>query len=155
PEELRKGGPPAVLVSRSFWERFLSGERDLARLSLLFDGELHRVVGVMPAGFQFPQTSELWTARERRGPEQSRSAHNWHVRGGLGDGATLAGARADFSAVAARIRSENGDKVDLVSAQVIPLRDALVGRVRPALVMLLFAVGFLMLVAGANLTNLL
>jgi len=155
PDELRKGGPSAVLVSRSFWERFLSGERDLSRLSLLFDGEVHGVVGVMPSGFQFPQAAELWTPRERRGPEQSRSAHNWHVVGRLRDGVTVAAARADFSAIAARIRAENGDKADLVSAEVLPLRDALVGRVRPALVMLLFAVGFLMLVAGANLTNLL
>jgi putative ABC transport system permease protein len=109
----------------------------------------------MPAGFQFPQACELWTARERRGPEQSRSAHNWHVVGRLREGATLAGARTDLGAIAARIRAENGDKVDLVSASVVPLREALVGRVRPALLMLLCAVGFLMLVAGANLTNLL
>ena len=156
-EELRKGGPPVVLVSHSFWERFLSGERDLSRFSLLFEGEPYRVVGVMPQGFQFPQGSDLWRPRERRGPEPeaARSAHNWHAVGRLRDGTALASARADFAAVGARIRAEQGNKVDLVSAAVVPLRESLVGRVRPALLTLLGAVAFLMLVAGANLTNLL
>src|SRR5438552_18786969 len=57
-EELRTGGTPVVLVSHSFWERFLFGERDLARLNLRFDGDLYRVVGVMPPGFQFPAGSQ-------------------------------------------------------------------------------------------------
>jgi predicted permease len=157
PEELQKGGPRAVLVSRSFWERFLSSERDLSRLSLRFDGELYRVVGVMPAGFQFPPSGDLWTPRERRGPEEetARSAHNWSVVGRLRDGVTLAAARADLVAIGGQIRAEHGNRVDLVSAAVVPLRESLVGRVRPALLMLLGAVAFLMLVAGANLTNLL
>jgi putative ABC transport system permease protein len=154
-EELREGGAPAVLVSHSFWERFLSSDRDLSRVSLTFGGELYRVVGVMPPPFQFPQGAELWTPRERRPAEISRSAHNWHAVGRLRDDASLDAARADLSAIAARIKAENGDKADLAGVSVVPLRDALVGRVRPALLMLLCAVGFLMLVAGANLTNLL
>jgi predicted permease len=153
-EELQVGGPPATLVSHSFWERFLSGERDLSRLQLRFDGDLYRVVGVMPTGFEFPQGSQLWTARERRGPEQSRSAHNWHAVGRLGAGVTLLAARGDVSTIASRIKSEHGQDADLVGAAVVPLKDALVGRVRPALLLLLLAVAFLMLVAGVNVTNL-
>jgi putative ABC transport system permease protein len=153
-EELRTGGPPVVLVSHSFWERFLSGERDLSRLNLRFDGDLYRVVGVMAPGFQFPEGSQLWTARERRGPEDSRSAHNWHALGRLGAGVSLAAARADVRAIAERIKREHGQDADLVGAAIVPLKDALVGRVLPALLLLLAAVGFLMLVAGANVTNL-
>lgn len=153
-EELHTGGPAVVLVSHFFWERFLAGERDLSRLNLRFDGDLYRVVGVMPPGFQFPEGSQLWTARERRGPEESRSAHNWHAVGRLGAGVSLAAARADVRAIAERIKREHGQDADLIGIAVVPLKDALVGRVLPALLLLLAAVGFLMLVAGANVTNL-
>ena len=153
-EEQAVGGPAAVIVSDGFWKRNLSGENDLSRLSLRFDGDLYRVVGVLPPGFRFPQDAELWTARERLEPETSRSAHNWRAVARLRDGVSLAAARADLGAIAARIRRENGDAADLAGAGVRPLRDTLVGRVRPALLMLLSAVGFLMLVAAANVTNL-
>ena len=154
PEERSQGGPPAVIVSDGLWRRFLSGEEDLSRLSLRFDGNLYRVVGVMPPGFQFPDDTQLWTARERTEPEESRSAHNWQGVGRLREGVSLDAARADLGSIAARIRREHGEDADLAGAAVRPLRDTLVGRVRPALLMLLAAVGFLMLVAAANVTNL-
>ena len=116
PEEKSPGGPAAVIVSDGFWKRFLSGETDLSRLSLRFDGDLYRVVGVMPAGFGFPDAAELWTARERLEPETSRSAHNWRGIGRLRDGVSLAAARADLGAIAANIRREHGDAADLASA---------------------------------------
>jgi predicted permease len=154
PEERAVGGPAAVIVSDGFWKRHLSAENDLARLSLRFDGDLYRVVGIMPPGFRFPDDVDLWTARERLEPETSRSAHNWRAVGRLRDGVSLAAARADLGSIAARIRRDHGDTADLAGASVRPLRDTLVGRVRPALLMLLSAVGFLMLVAAANVTNL-
>jgi predicted permease len=153
-DELRVGGPAAVVVSRAFWDRYLSGERDLSRLALRFEGDLYRVVGVMPAGFRFPEDSQLWIARERWPLEDSRSAHNWRGIGRLRDGVSVAAARAELDAIAAGIRREHGQDANLTGAVVSPLRDALVGRVRPALLMLLAAVAFLMLVAAANVTNL-
>jgi len=153
-DERRPGGVPAVIVSSSFWERYLQAERDLSRPLLRFDGEVYRVVGVLPKRFHFPDDAQLWTARERLDAENSRSAHNWSGIGRLRDGASLAAARADLGAIAARIRREHGQDADLAGAAVSPLRDTLVGSVRPALLMLIAAVGFLMLVAAANVTNL-
>lgn len=153
-EELRPGGPAAVVVSHAFRERYLSGERDLSRLALRFEGELYRVVGVMPPGFRFPEDAEIWTPRERWPVETSRSAHNWRAVGRLRDGVSLASARAELDAIAAGIRREHGDEANLTGAVVAPLRDALVGRARPALLMLLAAVAVLMLVAAANVANL-
>jgi putative ABC transport system permease protein len=153
-DELRVGGPAAVVVSHAFWDRYLSSERDLSRLALRFDGELYRVVGVMPAGFAFPDEAQLWIARERWPLEDSRSAHNWRGVGRLRDGVSLAAARAELDAIGAGIRREHGDDANLTGALVAPLRDALVGRVRPALLMLLCAVAVLMLVAAANVANL-
>jgi putative ABC transport system permease protein len=153
-DELRVGGPAAAVVSQSFRERYLSGERDLSRLALRFEGELYRVVGVMPAGFRFPEDAQVWTPRERWPVEISRSAHNWRGVGRLRGGVSLGSARAELDAIAAGIRRENGDDANLTGAVVAPLRDALVGRARPALLMLLAAVAVLMLVAAANVANL-
>jgi putative ABC transport system permease protein len=153
-DEMRPGGTPAAIVSHIYWERYLSADRDLSRFPLRMDGDVYRIVGVMPRGFAFPEDAQVWTARERLDPEESRSAHNWSGVGRLRDGVSLASARADLSAIAARIRREHGDDADLASAAVSPLKDSVVGRVRPALLMLLSAVGFLMLVAAANVTNL-
>ncbi|HMF09864.1 MAG TPA: ABC transporter permease, partial [Thermoanaerobaculia bacterium] len=163
PQELQRGAAPSAVVSDAFWRRYLSGEPDLARLNLRLDGKPYRVVGVMPPGFQFPPETQIWTARSLAalGPagqipveEVSRTAHNWRAVGRLREGVSPAAARADLQAIGARIRQEYGDRVDLVGASVVPLKDALVGRVRPALLMLLAAAALLMLVAGANVTNL-
>ncbi|HMF07789.1 MAG TPA: ADOP family duplicated permease, partial [Thermoanaerobaculia bacterium] len=163
PQELQRGAAPSAVVSDAFWRRYLSGERDLARLNLRLDGNAYRVVGVMPPGFQFPPETQIWTARSLAAlgsagqipaEEVSRTAHNWRAVGRLREGVSPAAARADLQAIGARIRQEYGDRVDLVGASVVPLKDALVGRVRPALLMLLAAAGLLMLVAGANVTNL-
>ena len=153
-DEMRPGAAPAAVVSHVYWERYLSGERDLSRFTLKMDGGDYRVVGVMPRGFDFPDGAQVWTPRERMNPEDSRSAHNWSGVARLRDGVSLSAARGDLSAIGARIRREHGDDADLAGAAVTPLKDSVVGRVRPALLMLLGAVGFLMLVAAANVTNL-
>jgi hypothetical protein len=77
------------------------------------DGDVYRVVGVMPRGFEFPDGRQVWTARERLDPEVSRSAHNWSGVARLRDGISLSAARADLSAIAARIHREHGDDADL------------------------------------------
>jgi len=153
-DELHPGGTPAVIVSRAFWDRYLASERDLSKLALRFEGDVYRVVGVMPAGFQFPEQTQLWIPRERWPLEESRSAHNWRGIGRLRDGVSLAAARAELDGIGAAIRREHGDEANLTGAVVATLRDTLVGRVRPALLMLLAAVAFLMLVAAANVTSL-
>jgi len=124
PEELQRGAAPAAVVSHVFWRRYLSGERDLARINLRLDGGVYRVVGVMPPGFQFPPEEQIWTARALAalGPageipqeEASRTAHNWRTVGRLREGVSLAAARADLRAIGARIRREHGDRVDGVA----------------------------------------
>ncbi len=74
----------------------------------------------MPPGFQFPDDTQLWTARERREPGESRSAHNWKGVGRLRDGVSLAAARADLGSIAARIRREHGEDADFAGAAVRP-----------------------------------
>jgi len=154
-EELREGGSPAVLVSYGFWQRRLGARTDLSSLQLGFSGRIHSVVGVMPRGFAFPPDTDVWTPRELEPVLPSRTAHNWNALARLREDVSLERARADVSAIARDLRATHGDDTWMIDATVVPLHQQLVAHVRPALVVLFAAVSFLLLVASANVVNLL
>jgi putative ABC transport system permease protein len=155
PEEQRLHGAPAMLVSYAYWQRYLGGASDLSQFQLTMDGRVYPVVGVMPAGFDFPSGVEAWIPSELDEELTSRGAHNWRGLGRVRDGFTVEQARADLDAIARRIQQQYGKDVDLSDAAVVPLADAMVGDVRTALLTLLGAVGLLLLVACANVAGLL
>ena len=96
-------------------------------------------------------------AADREGENQSRSSHNYDAVGRLKDSVTVEQANAEISAIGRRIRDAASDQNDylLKDAKVVPLQDSMTGEVRPALLVLLGALGFLLLVACANIANLL
>jgi predicted permease len=153
--ELRDGGEPAVIVSHRFWLNRLSGETDLSSLRLGFGGRVHSVVGVMPREFAFPPETDVWTPSQIEPVLKSRTAHNWSALARLREGVSVERARADVSGIARDLKAKYGDDTWMVDATVVPLRDELVGGVRPALLVLFGAVSFLLLVACANVINLL
>jgi len=155
PEEQRLHGAPAVIVSYGYWQRYLGGTTDLSKFHLAMEGGVYPVVGVLPAGFDFPPGVGAWIPRELDEDSPSRTAHNWRGIGRVRDGVTVAQARANLSAIAHRIKEQYGKDVDLNDAAVVPLADAMVGDVRTALLTLLGAVGLLLLVACANVAGLL
>jgi putative ABC transport system permease protein len=155
PDEQRLHGAPAMIVSHSYWHRYLGGTADLSKFHLAMEGRVYSVVGVMPAGFDFPPGVAAWIPRELDSETPSRTAHNWRGVGRLRDGITIGQARANLSAIAHRIKDQYGKEVDLTDAAVVPLADATVGDVRTALLTLLGAVGLLLLVACANVAGLL
>jgi predicted permease len=154
-EEQRLHGTPAVIVSHSYWKRYLGATTDLSKFHLRMEGGLYPVVGVMPESFDFPPGVAAWIPRELYPELPSRTAHNWLCLGRVRDGITIAQARANLSAIARRIKDQYGKQVDLHDAAVLPLADAMVGDVRTALLTLLGAVGLLLLVACANVAGLL
>jgi putative ABC transport system permease protein len=154
-EDQREGAAPVALVSHAYWKQDLNSVADLASVQLVVANQSATVVGVLPPGFAFPDSSDIWLPRELERHLPSRSAHNWVVVGRLRDGISLGQARADVSAIGRRIRQQFGRNVTLVDIAMLPLREALTGDVRPALLILLGAVGFLLLVACANVMNLL
>src|ERR1700681_720679 len=154
-EEQRAHGAPAVIVSYGYWQRYLGGAADLSKFHLALEGGVYPVVGVMPAGFDFPAGVAAWIPRELLPQHPSRTAHNFQGVGRVRDGNTVAQARANLSAIAHRIRDQYGKEVDLSDATVVPLAEAMVGDVRTALLTLLGAVGLLLLVACANVAGLL
>jgi putative ABC transport system permease protein len=155
PEELRQGAAPTVVVSDGFWRRQLDADRGaLGRTVLVGDAPLV-VVGVMPPEFDYPAGAELWTPREVEAPNPYRTGHNWQVVARLADGVSADEAQRDLSAVSRRLKQQYGTETMMVDASVVPLREQLVGKVRPRLLILLGASAFLLLIACASVMNLL
>ena len=114
------------------------------------------MIGVLPVGFRFPDDVDVWCAADIEGENPSRTSHNYSGVGRLKDGVSVEQARDDISTIARRIYQTN-DKTDylLRDGNVVPLQDSITGTVRSPLFILLGAVGFLLLVACANVANLL
>src|SRR5216684_114341 len=155
--DAKKGAGPTVLVSYGYWKQYLGSPLDLSQSNLKIDDASYSVTGVLPAGFQFPPDVDLWLPTDLDGENRSRTAHNYFAVGRLRDGVTVEQANQDISAIARRIHDTSSEQSDylLKDAIVLPLRDSITGKARPALLLLLGAVGSLLLVACANVANLL
>jgi putative ABC transport system permease protein len=155
--DAKKGAGPTLLVSYGYWKQQLGSPRDLSHSHLKIDSAIFSVIGVLPAGFRFPADVDLWLPADLDGENPSRTSHNYNAVGRLRDGVTVEQANQDISVIARRIHdtsSEQGDYL-LKDGIVVPLQDSITGKARPALLVLLGAVGFLLLVACANVANLL
>jgi putative ABC transport system permease protein len=155
PEESKPGGAPVAVVSYGFWQRLLGGKSELSGTTLRLMDQSVTVVGVMPAGFAFPQDAEVWIPRELFPPETSRSAHNWSVVARIRPTIRIEQAKAEVGAIGKQLKQEYGKDMDAMDFAVVPQQEYMVGNVRGALVMIFVAVGFLLLVACANVANLL
>jgi predicted permease len=155
--DAKKGAVPTVLVSHEYWRQDLGSPRDLSQSHLRIDGTMFSVIGVLPAGFRFPAEVDLWLPADLDGKNPSRTSHNYYTVGRLRDGVTVEQANRDISTIARRIHDESAEKGDylLKDGMVIPLRDSITGKANTPLLILLGAVGFLLLVACANVANLL
>jgi putative ABC transport system permease protein len=155
--DAKKGAAPTVLVSYGYWRQHLGSPQDFSQSHLKIDGAAYSVIGVLPAEFHFPPDVDLWLPADLDGENPSRTSHNFSAVGRLRDGVTVAQANGDISAIARRIHetsSEQGDYL-LKDAIVVPLQESITRKVRSPLLVLLAAVGFLLLVACANVANLL
>jgi putative ABC transport system permease protein len=156
-DELHEGGAPAALVSYGYWRQHLGSSPDLSSFKLKAENYTFSVVGVLPPGFSYPDHTDIWFPAELFGGQsQSRTGHNWSiVVARLRDGSTLPQARSDLTVLAHRLYQQYKPEIDMRDASVIPLQSALTESVRPALLILLAAVGFLLLVGCVNVANLL
>lgn len=155
PEEDREGATPVVVVSYNFWQRYLGGDRELSSKPLTFFDRTYQVIGVMPKGFSFPAGTEAWISRSLSPKLPSRSAHNWQAIARLKDGVTIEQSRLEATTIARLLKKEYGEKSWMEDVAVVPLQEEMTARVRPALMILMGAVVFLLLIACANVVNLL
>ena len=152
-----KGAGPVALVSYGYWKQYLGSSLDFSKLHLKIDNTIYSVIGVLPEGFRFPDDSAIWAPADLDGENPSRTSHNFHAVARLRDGVTVEQSNGEISAIAHRIHDSASDQNEylLKDAAVIPLQDFMTHDTRSALLILLGAVGFLLLVACANVANLL
>ncbi len=158
-EEDRPGANKVVVLSHSLWQSRYGGDRQVVNREILLNGEKHTVVGVMPASFQFLNREvRLWVPIAFT-PENAanRGGHYLNVVGRLKPGVSQSQAQADMNAVMSRIARDHPEETfeGKLSAIVMPMREQLVGDTRSSLVVLLIAVGFVLLIACANVAGLL
>ena len=163
PEEDKPGSSRVVVLSQSAFEKYFGADPNILNQPVTIDGKPFTVVGVMPHGFQFPIQNDpidLWTtiAGDATGKEpvtDQRGAHFLRVIGRLKPGVTEAQALADADTIANRLEQQYPDTNARRGFFVEQTLRALVGDIRPALLILLGAVSFVLLIACANVANLL
>lgn len=153
-EDSRAGANPVAMVSYGYWRRLLGGRADLAATPLRIGDMSYTVVGVTPRGFNFPSEVEVWLPIELHPSSPSRTSRGKRVIARLRDGVRLEQARAELSGIGKQLKQENGAKIDLVDMAAMPLQEAMVGEARKSLLAMMAAVVFLLLVACANVANL-
>jgi putative ABC transport system permease protein len=155
--DAKTGAAPTALVSEGYWRQDLGSPADLSQAHLRVGGKVFSVIGVLPAGFRFPAEVDLWMPADLDGENPHRTSHNYSAVARLRDGVSVEQANRDISAIARRIHDTSGEQGEylLKDGMVIPLQNSITGRARSPLLVLLGAVGFLLLVACANVANLL
>ncbi|HLL75958.1 MAG TPA: ABC transporter permease [Pyrinomonadaceae bacterium] len=149
-EEDAPGGARSVVLSHGLWQSRHGADPGVLDKSILLNGESYRVVGVMPAGFEFGG-ARLWVPLALTTEQLAdRNWHNLEVVARLKPGVTAEQADADIDAITARIAAAYPDAAPQMRAAVVPLRDELIGDARRPLAMLLGAVGLVLLIACAN-----
>jgi putative ABC transport system permease protein len=150
-------GAKVAVIGHSLWQRRFGGSRDVIGQTLRMNDQAYTVIGVMPAGFAYPDRSvEFWDPAHFDAKDLARrSSHFLNVVARLKPGVTVAQAQADMSGIAAQLARQYPDTNRTLGAVVLPLRDQLVGDTRTGLLLLLTAAGFVLLIACANVANLL
>ena len=155
-EEIKVGSAGAAIVSYGFAVRNFGEAQAALGKTLGVGGKTIDIVGVMPVGFRFPENTDVWITESIFGEETpSRSAHNYRVVGRLKEGVDVAQAQTQMTAIAARLEEKYPDSNKTKSASVARLRDFLVSDYRLTLLVMLAAVGVVLLIACANLANML
>ncbi|MEZ5294316.1 MAG: ABC transporter permease [Vicinamibacterales bacterium] len=153
-EEDRANGPLAIVVSHAFWQERLGGRADVLSQVVEISGRPRPIVGVAPPGFDFPAGARLWMPLANDDENCGRACDYTNGIARLADGATLADAGAELTSIAAALETAYPDANANVGVDVTSLTDRLVGDVRLALFVLLGAVGLVLLIACANVANL-
>ena len=152
------GAPPAVLLSHGFWQRRFASDPLMVGRKLMFNNRPVTVVGVLPASFDFAALFAPGTPVDIFVPwpltgETNRRGNTMAMIGRLKPDATIQGARAEFTLLAKQLNGQHPER-NPIFPRLVPLEQRINGRVRPALIVLACAVGMVMLIVCANLSNL-
>ena len=161
PEDGLAGAARVVIVSHGFWQNRSGGDPNLIGKSLMLSGESATVIGIMPPDFKYPNRAELWVNPRQIVPEPFptftddvvtiRGSHYLSVIGRLKPGVTLRQAQEDIDSVVSNLQRQYNSNH---SVHLITMHERTIGDVRAVLLLLLGAVGLVLLIACANVANL-
>jgi len=154
-EEARPGGAPAAIVSHAYWQRWFGGDPDLSGKSLRAGPYSYPIVGVLPPEFDYPVGTEVLVPFQHDPGTEKRTAHNYRAVGRLAAGVRLERARGELSGIARALKERYGSETMMSDATAIRLQDVVTGGVRQTLLILFGAAALLLLIACANVSNLL
>jgi putative ABC transport system permease protein len=150
------GAPPVAVIGYGIWQTRFGGGAAVLTQSLKLNGVDYRIIGVMPRGFSFPAGAALWVPLAARGPlGTNRRSHLLKVIASRRGDAPLAAVREELRSLGAAIVAEHRGQDDRLSFSATPLQERLTKDVRPALLVLWGAVGFVLLIATVNVSHLL
>ena len=157
PGEDKQGGPKVTVLDYGLWQRRFGGDPNAIGKSLTINGESYTIIGVLPQSFQFAlRPNELWTLYQpSQGQLTRRGLHGTNLIGRLKPGVDATRAQSELSIIASRIEKEYNDSHAGTTMRIVPLHEEVVGKVRPILLVLLAGVGFVLLIACANVASLL
>jgi putative ABC transport system permease protein len=156
PDEERPGPAPVCILSDGLWKRRFGSDPKILGKALTLNGEMWTVVGVMPAGFRFPQSVDLWVPAMVRSTARTKHAqHYLGVIARLKPGLSLDHAQAELDSLARRMELQYPETNAGLGIRLVPLRTQITGNIRPALLVLFGATAFVLLIACTNMANLL
>ena len=154
--EDQSDGPHLVILSDAFWRSEFGARPDIVGTSIRFDGRPVTIVGVLPRNFEFAaRSAPLYVPLHPQGFLTRRSLRWLGVVGRLAPGVTSDQAKAEMATISVQLAHAYPKENDAISIVMTSLRDRIVGKIRPLLLVLLGAVGFVLLIACANVANLL
>jgi putative ABC transport system permease protein len=156
-EENQTGHTNVVILADGIWRQQFGGDPQIVGKNITLDGVSRQVIGVMPAGFAYPADRVLWTPIEHTPGFVSEQRGAWYlaVIGRAKPGVALPSVSAEIDAIGKQLAKQYPDANDALDFQAVPLHEAMVGDIRVAVLVLLGAVGFVLLIACANVANLL
>ena len=154
PEDGERGAATVMVLGHAFWQNRFGGDLDVIGTSITVEEASYTVVGIMPEGFDFPGNSSFWLNRYLLS-YPGRYARWMDVIGRINTGVDIEAARADLAVIASRLEAEYPNWNRAYGTTLMPLHESVVGETRTALLILLGATAFLLLIACVNVVNLL
>jgi len=156
PEEYRAGNDRVIVMGEALWRQRFGANPELVGQSLLLNGQPHTVIGIMPAHFEFPSGRVMWAPLVIRDSyKRDRRSAYIKVIGRLKPDVTRDQAQQEMTAIHTRLAEQYPKDIQERGVVVIPLAEQMTAQARPALLLLLGAAGFVLLIACANVANLL
>ncbi|HUQ83355.1 MAG TPA: ABC transporter permease [Gemmatimonadaceae bacterium] len=153
-DEDRVGAPKTIILSDRIWRDRFEAKPGAIGQSITVNGVPHTVIGVMPPGFEFPSTAGAWTTMQTD-PLRGRGNHSWEVMGRLKPGVSIEQARLDLNRVASSLSTQYPTSNLGWGVDVQTLRERQSGDLKPVLMLMMASVAFVLLIACANVANLL